>query len=390
MATRNVKGSGNIRERNDGRWEGRYYDPISRKQHSVYGKTAVEVRKKLTKIQSEIDSNTFVFQNNTTLDELINYYFAVVKQYKVKPQTLSGYRLRYENLFKKEFGGLKVKNITEYELQMHINKLVREGKSKSYIKSGGVIVKEVLEYALKKKMIYDNPMRYVNYNVGKDEQEKRELSDVELHWFFRGLKERYGRAELMFKILLYTGMRVSEVCALRWKNISKDFKFITVISNITKYRDENGQYIKSFCTPKTKGSKRTIPIVEHLQKEVQLYKDECKEQFKRYGLTMSEDNLVFIPDIGEDPDIPYDRGRISNIIRTNIKYVEKTYNVHIEDFTPHYFRHKFISVAVKQQMSLKDLMSITGHTEVKTVMKYAHTQNKHLLESINKLPKMYD
>ena len=49
MAKR-ANGEGTIRKRSDGRWEGRYFDPVSEKQKSVYAKTQKEVREKIAKI----------------------------------------------------------------------------------------------------------------------------------------------------------------------------------------------------------------------------------------------------------------------------------------------------------------------------------------------------
>ena len=82
---------------------------------------------------------------------------------------------------------------------------------------------------------------------------------------------------------------------------------------------------------------------------------------------------------------------LSNVIRTTIKFVKTTYNYEIEDFTPHYFRHKFVSVAIREKMPLKDLMIIVGHVEVNTLLKtYTHTADEFLMNSVNSLPKMFE
>ena len=64
-STKNAKGSGTIRKRSDGRWEGRYtigHDPMTgkQKQKSVYGKTQQEVRQRLSQISVEIDEGIYV------------------------------------------------------------------------------------------------------------------------------------------------------------------------------------------------------------------------------------------------------------------------------------------------------------------------------------------
>ena len=46
-------GSGTIRLRADGRWEGRYYYKGTGKYKSVYGKTMTEAKEKLDKLRNE-------------------------------------------------------------------------------------------------------------------------------------------------------------------------------------------------------------------------------------------------------------------------------------------------------------------------------------------------
>lgn len=59
MAIR-ANGEGTIRKRSDGRYEGRYYDPVAEMQRSVYGKTQKEVREKMTEVASNKDNLTFI------------------------------------------------------------------------------------------------------------------------------------------------------------------------------------------------------------------------------------------------------------------------------------------------------------------------------------------
>ena len=77
--TRKENGSGSIRKRKDGRWEGRY--SISAKdgsgryiRKSVYGDTQEEVRRELTLITGEIDEGTYLEPSQYRLDEWINVW----------------------------------------------------------------------------------------------------------------------------------------------------------------------------------------------------------------------------------------------------------------------------------------------------------------------------
>ena len=69
--SRGTSGGGNIRQRPDGRWEGRYtagIDPGTGKQiqKSIYGKTQKEVRERLRKITSEIDEGSYLEPSKCT------------------------------------------------------------------------------------------------------------------------------------------------------------------------------------------------------------------------------------------------------------------------------------------------------------------------------------
>ena len=88
MATKKANGSGTIRKRADGRWEGKYtlgYDPKTGKliRKSVYGKTQKEVRLALSKIVSEMDSGTyaepFKMKVSQWLDEWLASYTMNIK-----------------------------------------------------------------------------------------------------------------------------------------------------------------------------------------------------------------------------------------------------------------------------------------------------------------------
>ena len=72
---RSIKGSGSIRMRRRGVWEARYtvgVDPGTKKQiqRSIYGKSRDEVRKRLNRIHSELDTGIYVDPVTLTVSEL--------------------------------------------------------------------------------------------------------------------------------------------------------------------------------------------------------------------------------------------------------------------------------------------------------------------------------
>ena len=94
--TRSANGSGTIRKRADGRWEGIYsagYDQQTGKliRKSIYGKNQKEVRQKLSKVTTEIDEGLYLEPAKMTLSDWMDLWY---KEYTFdkKYSTLKGYK----------------------------------------------------------------------------------------------------------------------------------------------------------------------------------------------------------------------------------------------------------------------------------------------------------
>lgn len=74
---RSAQGGGTIRQRADGRWEGRYTvgrDPGTGKQiqKSIYGRTQKEVRQRLQQITTAIDDGTYTEPSKLTVGQWLD------------------------------------------------------------------------------------------------------------------------------------------------------------------------------------------------------------------------------------------------------------------------------------------------------------------------------
>ena len=58
MAKKRANGEGSIKKRDNGKWEARY--TVNGNRHSIYGKTREEVRKKLTDVLAQVDTDQYV------------------------------------------------------------------------------------------------------------------------------------------------------------------------------------------------------------------------------------------------------------------------------------------------------------------------------------------
>ncbi|MGQ7542497.1 site-specific integrase [Streptococcus suis] len=230
------------------------------------------------------------------------------------------------------------------------------------------MTKMVLDFAVNLGYIHDNPMKKIikpRKSSEVDEEEKKKenfYSREDLQKFLDCVaKEDKEEIACIFRLLAFTGMRKSEVLALRWK----DLDFFTSrlsVSQIVAY-GENNTIV--YQTPKTKKSKRTItldPITVSILK-----KWEKTRQFLNFPQRVKPTDLVFPAETGNAHSFDY--------INYNLRCILKKYD--LPYITPHGFRHTHCSLLFEAGASIKEVQERLGHEDIKTTMNiYAHvTEN---------------
>lgn len=380
MAKR-ANGEGTIRKRKDGRWEGRYYDPIADKQKSIYGKTQKEVREKLSEIAFSKDILTFVTTNTITVDEWFEIFINTYKKGLIRPQSVSVFKSYYKCHIKPYIGDKQIKNVTQQE----ITKILKEESVKcnaGTIKQIKTYTNEIFRQAVKSKIIKLNPVTDVQIPQNQNTNHlKQEITKNELYWFFRGLNEYKHNDTLFFLLLLMTGMRRGEAIALKWRNISSDFRFVYIDTTYVEYI-ENHHIIKDENPPKTKTSIRTIPLQEQIADALKNQKEKAHFIAEQFNREFSEDDYVFIEPKANKP-LALDHFKYTITAIRN--YLKKEYNIDLNKFSSHYFRHTFASIAIRQNIPLETIRELLGHSDYNTILKYAHANNDDKINAINKM-----
>ena len=148
------------------------------------------------------------------------------------------------------------------------------------------------------------------------------------------------------RLALYTGMRVGELCALQWDDITDS----TIIINKTVQRlKQNGKTGLVITEPKTPSSNRIIPIPDFLIPILDRYRSTGSVLKNRYSRQV-------------EPRL---------IQRTFEQYV---INCGLPKTNFHALRHTFATRCVEAGFDIKSLSEILGHTDVKTTLnKYVHS-----------------
>lgn len=190
--------------------------------------------------------------------------------------------------------------------------------------------------------------------------EQRRLEDFVIK---SGSKKLFG---IVF--CLYTGLRIGELLALKWKNIDVGRRVCRVVGTC---RDswENGKYKKVTDLPKTENSFRIVPIPRQL---VPYLKQSGGKNAEKY----------FVEGISGEG------AQMRSYQKTFKRLLEKLKIPH-RGF--HSLRHTFATRAIECGMDVKTLSEILGHKNVGvTLSRYAHSLTKHKTEMMDRVGRLLD
>lgn len=162
-------------------------------------------------------------------------------------------------------------------------------------------------------------------------------------------------------ISLKTGLRLGELCALRWCDIDLEEKTIKVNHNISRIKDDNGSKLV-LDNPKTTSSIRVIPICSSLLKVIQTFKKE--EDF----FILSNSFSFLSP----------------RTFTYRYHQILKHIGISVHNF--HAIRHTFATRCIEQGVDVKTLSEILGHASVNiTLNTYVHSSLELKRKQIEKI-----
>lgn len=361
MAKKRKNGQGTVRERKDGRWEGRHivgYDENGKaKTKSVLAKTKAECIEKLKKLQTEYgEVAPFKIKPDMRFGDWINYWYENHSKPSIRPTTQKGYEEWIYVHAIPALGHIKLNKLTQADCQKFLNEMKANGRkihrdtkgpgmSEKSVRSCYHMIRMALERAVKDGLIKKNPILGVKLPP-PEHKEMKLLSMEEIQRFLIQAKEE-GMYEL-FLLELTTGLRRGELLALTWDDLNFETGELCINKQFTP---AGGKII--LCEPKTKAAFRNIilppPMVEVLR------------EYKRSIFS----HLMFPSRI--KPDQPIDPGYIRKRLQQILEHAE------CKKVRFHDLRHTFATMSLEHGMDIKTLSAIIGHVSSRTTLNiYTH------------------
>ena len=233
MAKQRKHGSGTVRLRSDGRWEGRvvigYDDSGLPKTKNVLAKTKAECEKKLKSlIAAQKGSEPQPPRQTMTVAQWLDFWYQTYKKTNLRPNTQMSYERRIYQHIIPNLGPIPLNKLTTGDIQQFYTglkqngRLLRqeqygEGLSGQTVRSIHTTFHAALDKAVSEKIIPKNPSDFCRLPSAKA-REMQVLSPEEIQRLLIQAKED-GCFELLL-LELSTGLRRGEICALQWNDLN--------------------------------------------------------------------------------------------------------------------------------------------------------------------------
>ena len=274
----------------------------------------------------------------------------------VKRSTMAAYVLILENHVLPYFG--ESNSLHEQAVQAFVLQKLGTGLSVKTVKDILIVLKMVMKFGVKNEWMtyYEWDIKYPTTSANKELDvlsvinHRKILSYIQNHFTFTGLG---------VYISLNTGMRIGEICALKWSDINVEEGIISVHRTIERIYIIEGEKKHTelvIDTPKTKNSRREIPMSKDLLAIIKPLKKVVNDEF--YVLTNDE-----------RPAEPRTYRNYYNALMEKLGVPKLKY---------HGLRHSFATRCIEAGCDYKTVSVLLGHSNISTTLNlYVHPNMEH-------------
>ncbi len=289
------------------------------------------------------------------------YFWLEMRKVFIKESTYANYRNLIQSQIIPSIGDYHIDELNKSILQNFIICKYRYGRTdnKGGLSSRSVrcimmIIKSSLKYAMNEGRIRDINLDFEMPKLtNKDKVEVLSMHDQEI--LVEYILNNLNIKSIGILLTLYSGLRIGEICALKWKDIDFTNNILTVNSTLQRIKlNEDIEKRKTkivINTPKTYNSQREIPISKDFSNLLKRFKTEDND----YVLTCKSNY--------SEP-------------RTYRRYFKRLIRkIGIKDIKFHGLRHTFATNCIKLGVDCKTVSELLGHSNVSTTLNlYVHPE----------------
>lgn len=341
--------------REDGRPRYKWYSGFETKK---------QAETRLTELLREMDLGDYLIPTNETVGKFLARWLRDYAKGNVAPKTHEGYEHMIERHIAPAIGHLQLTKLTPAQLHAYYAEKLTSGRirgkgglSPRTVHHHHVVIHGALESAVKWGLLHRNPADATD-PPRFETPEMNTLDDEGVRTFLEAARPTLWYP--MIYVALFTGLRRSELLALRWDDLDLTLGYIYVKRAVHRLRD--GSIV--FRIPKSKRSRR--PVALPPSAILMLRNHQEKEELRRSltdGGNVSAQDLIFARADGS----PYPPDSLTHAWRKLAKATGFT-GIRLHDA-----RHTHATLLLKQNVHPKVVQERLGHSTIATTLDiYSH------------------
>ncbi|XPV67781.1 MAG: tyrosine-type recombinase/integrase [Halarcobacter sp.] len=298
------------------------------------------------------------------LTEVIkDFKFHCEYEKNLSEKTLQAYNIDLKQFQEfKDYKSIDIKDFDKYKLKDYIQSLYTQDFKAKTIKRKVAVLKALFTYLEFEEMILVSPFRKMRVSIKepKNLPKTMELKEVRkvLKYLYKSKEEFLDKDVYTYKalvrdiaiieILFSTGIRVSELCSIKQKNINLQAGIIKI---------------------KGKGDKeRIIQICDNEVKKI------LREYINLFSIQMEKTEYFLVNRLANKTS--------EQSVRLMIKKYQKLCGLD-KHITPHMFRHSFATLLLEEGVDIRYIQHMLGHSSISTTQIYTQVNMKQQKKILN-------
>lgn len=361
----------NIHKRKDGRWEGRYIKSRTPDKKVVwgyvYGGTYADVKQVLIRKKAEYGFYEFT-NTELTFAEFSEIWLQTIK-HSVKESTYSHYQYTLRQYLLPVLGEFFISTLDESSLEQAMKKIIvpLDGSHKplgwSSARECLSMLRRICKYAAHLHLI--RPLEICVQLPQQKHTTQTALSLAEQTKLHAFVCENPSTRSVGLLLGMELGLRIGEICGLKWGDIDLNTGILNVRRTVSRISNGNGHTKVVIQSPKTRTSRREIPLSKQLL-----------SLLKKLRGKFTEDAWF----LSGNAQKPVEPRCYRKSIRAYLRQAE------IRPVRPHTLRHTFATTCLQAGCDIKTLSELLGHANPNiTLQRYVHSDIARKRKEIDRI-----
>jgi len=322
-----------------------------------------DAEKRLAEMLHQIDTGSFMKPGKTTVAEFLERWLKDYARLNLAPRTAEGYETIIRCHLAPGLGSIPLTQLKPEHIQRYYSDMLTNGKcdhkgslSPTTVRQHHMVLHRALHIATNWGLIPRNPADVID-PPRSQRPEMHVMNEDNIQGFLEAARSTPYYA--LFYVALFTGMRRSELLALRWSDADLVLGQISVNKSLHRLRD--GSFVST--QPKTAKGRRTIALPPSASLTLKQHRERQEQAQLVLGRLVQESDLVFSHPDGSPllPDTVSQAWR-----RLTVRYG-------LNGIRLHDARHSHASLMLKQGVHPKIVQERLGHASIQmTLDTYSH------------------